>query len=93
MASPATGTDTIDGAVHVHSGKVRDLYAVGDDLLLMVASDRISAFDWVLPTQIPDKGAILTGLTLDEERLDAVCRPERYLERLSGVFDRVRALT
>ena len=49
---------------HVHSGKVRDLYAVGDDLLLMVASDRISAFDWVLPTQIPDKGAILTGLTL-----------------------------
>ena len=49
---------------HVHSGKVRDLYAVGDDQLLMVASDRISAFDWVLPTVIPDKGAILTGLTL-----------------------------
>jgi len=48
---------------HVHSGKVRDLYAVGDDLL-MVASDRISAFDWVLPTEIPDKGAVLTGLTL-----------------------------
>jgi phosphoribosylaminoimidazole-succinocarboxamide synthase len=49
---------------HLHSGKVRDLYATGDDLLLMVASDRISAFDWVLPTEIPDKGAILTGLTL-----------------------------
>ena len=49
---------------HIHSGKVRDLYAVGDDQLLMVASDRISAFDWVLPTEIPDKGAILTGLTL-----------------------------
>jgi phosphoribosylaminoimidazole-succinocarboxamide synthase len=49
---------------HLHSGKVRDLYAAGDDLLLMVASDRISAFDWVLPTEIPDKGAILTGLTL-----------------------------
>jgi phosphoribosylaminoimidazole-succinocarboxamide synthase len=49
---------------HLHSGKVRDLYDVGDDLLLMVASDRISAFDWVLPTEIPDKGAILTGLTL-----------------------------
>src|SRR3954454_2260778 len=49
---------------HLHSGKVRDLYAVGDDQLLMVASDRISAFDWVLPTEIPDKGAILTGLTL-----------------------------
>ena len=49
---------------HLHSGKVRDLYAAGDDQLLMVASDRISAFDWVLPTEIPDKGAILTGLTL-----------------------------
>src|SRR3954470_15274490 len=49
---------------HVHSGKVRDLYAVGDDLLLMVASDRISAFDYVLPTLIPDKGAVLTGLSL-----------------------------
>jgi phosphoribosylaminoimidazole-succinocarboxamide synthase len=48
---------------HVHSGKVRDLYAV-DDLLLLVASDRISAFDYVLPTAIPDKGAILTQLSL-----------------------------
>jgi len=49
---------------HVHSGKVRELYALDDGLLLMVASDRISAFDWVLPTEIPDKGAVLTGLTL-----------------------------
>jgi phosphoribosylaminoimidazole-succinocarboxamide synthase len=49
---------------HLHAGKVRELYAVGDDRLLMVATDRISAFDWVLPTPIPDKGAILTGLTL-----------------------------
>ena len=47
----------------VHSGKVRDLYAIGDDLLL-VASDRISAFDYILETQIPDKGAILTQLSL-----------------------------
>jgi phosphoribosylaminoimidazole-succinocarboxamide synthase len=49
---------------HLHSGKVRDLYDAGDGLLLMVASDRISAFDHVLSTQIPDKGAILTGLSL-----------------------------
>ena len=49
---------------HVHSGKVRELFSVGDDMLLLVASDRISAFDWVLPTEIPDKGAILTALTL-----------------------------
>jgi phosphoribosylaminoimidazole-succinocarboxamide synthase len=47
----------------VHSGKVRDLYAVGGDLLL-VASDRISAFDYILETQIPDKGVILTQLSL-----------------------------
>ena len=48
----------------MHSGKVRDLYAVGDDRVLMVASDRISAFDYILPTEIPDKGAILTALSL-----------------------------
>ncbi len=47
----------------VRSGKVRDLYAVDDDRLLMVASDRISAFDVVLPTAIPDKGRVLTGLS------------------------------
>jgi phosphoribosylaminoimidazole-succinocarboxamide synthase len=50
--------------LHVHSGKVRELFVVGDDLLLMVASDRISAFDYVLPTEIPDKGAVLTALSL-----------------------------
>jgi phosphoribosylaminoimidazole-succinocarboxamide synthase len=44
-------------------GKVRDIYEAGDDLL-MVASDRISAFDSVLPTDIPDKGRVLTALTL-----------------------------
>ena len=48
----------------VHSGKVRDLYAVGDDQLVLVASDRMSAYDVVLPTEIPDKGAVLTGLSL-----------------------------
>jgi phosphoribosylaminoimidazole-succinocarboxamide synthase len=47
----------------VRSGKVRDLYAIGDDRLLLVASDRLSAFDVVLPTEIPDKGRVLTGLS------------------------------
>jgi phosphoribosylaminoimidazole-succinocarboxamide synthase len=47
----------------VRAGKVRDLYRVGDDRLLLVASDRLSAFDVVLPTPIPDKGRILTGLS------------------------------
>ena len=47
----------------VHRGKVRDVYQVGDDYLLLVATDRISAFDCVMPTAIPHKGAILTGIS------------------------------
>jgi phosphoribosylaminoimidazole-succinocarboxamide synthase len=49
-------------AVHLGSGKVRELYALDDERLLLVASDRISTFDVVLPTAIPDKGRVLTGL-------------------------------
>ncbi|MGH3325184.1 MAG: phosphoribosylaminoimidazolesuccinocarboxamide synthase, partial [Streptomyces sp.] len=54
----------VPGLLHLHTGKVRDLYrnAAGD--LVMVASDRVSAYDWVLPTEIPDKGRILTQLSL-----------------------------
>ncbi|HEX3298137.1 MAG TPA: phosphoribosylaminoimidazolesuccinocarboxamide synthase [Nocardioides sp.] len=54
----------IDGATHLHSGKVRDLYALADGRLLMVASDRISAFDHILDSTIPDKGEILTRMSL-----------------------------
>jgi len=54
----------IEGAEHVHSGKVRDLYRLPGGRLLMVASDRISAFDFVLETRIPDKGAVLTQMSL-----------------------------
>jgi len=50
-------------ATHVASGKVRELYALDSDRLLLVASDRISTFDVVLPTEIPDKGRVLTGLS------------------------------
>ncbi len=50
-------------AVHVASGKVREIYAVDDERLLLVASDRISTFDVVLGTPIPDKGRVLTGLS------------------------------
>jgi phosphoribosylaminoimidazole-succinocarboxamide synthase len=50
-------------AVHVASGKVRELYALDDERLLLVASDRVSVFDVVLPTEIPDKGRVLTGLS------------------------------
>ncbi|MSO57922.1 MAG: phosphoribosylaminoimidazolesuccinocarboxamide synthase [Thermoleophilia bacterium] len=50
-------------AVHLGSGKVRELYAADGGRLLLVASDRISTFDVVLPTEIPDKGRVLTGLS------------------------------
>ena len=50
-------------AVHLASGKVREIYALDEDRLLLVASDRISTFDVVLPTPIPDKGCALTGLS------------------------------
>jgi phosphoribosylaminoimidazole-succinocarboxamide synthase len=52
-----------EAAVHVGSGKVRELYELEDDRLLLVASDRISTFDVVLPTEIPDNGRVLTGLS------------------------------
>jgi phosphoribosylaminoimidazole-succinocarboxamide synthase len=48
---------------HVYSGKVRDIYDAGDDRLLMVASDRLSAFDVVMAEPIPNKGRVLTGMT------------------------------
>jgi phosphoribosylaminoimidazole-succinocarboxamide synthase len=54
----------IEGAEHVHSGKVRDLYRLPGGELLMVASDRISAYDFVLESTIPDKGAVLTQMSL-----------------------------
>ena len=53
-----------DGLTHLHSGKVRDLYRTEDGLLVMVASDRISAFDHILETPIPDKGRILTAMAV-----------------------------
>ncbi|MET7540375.1 phosphoribosylaminoimidazolesuccinocarboxamide synthase [Streptomyces sp. NPDC055059] len=54
----------VPGLVHLHTGKVRDLYRNEAGDLVMVASDRMSAYDWVLPTPIPDKGRVLTQLSL-----------------------------
>ncbi len=51
------------GLTHVHSGKVRDIYAIGDDRLLMVTSDRLSAFDVVMAEPIPHKGRVLTAMS------------------------------
>jgi len=52
-----------EAAVHVASGKVREIFRLDEERLLLVASDRISVFDVVLPTAIPDKGRVLTGLS------------------------------
>ena len=57
------------GQTHVYHGKVRDVYSIGEDLLVMVASDRISAFDHVLPKGIPHKGQVLNQIA--EHFLDA----------------------
>jgi phosphoribosylaminoimidazole-succinocarboxamide synthase len=57
-------TSAPDGLTSLHSGKVRDLYRLPDGRLLMVASDRISAFDYVLDSTIPDKGRVLTAMTV-----------------------------
>jgi len=54
---------TGEQAQHLASGKVREIFALGDDRVLLVASDRVSVFDVVLPTEIPDKGRVLTGIS------------------------------
>ena len=63
----------IDGLTHLRSGKVRDLYDVDAEHLLLVASDRVSTFDVVHPTPVPDKGRVLTGLS------------RFWFERLGGI--------
>jgi phosphoribosylaminoimidazole-succinocarboxamide synthase len=70
---PAPDYDLPEGYRHVYSGKVRDLFETPDGRMLFVASDRISAYDWVLPTPIPDKGRILTAMSL------------WWFDRLSGI--------
>jgi phosphoribosylaminoimidazole-succinocarboxamide synthase len=63
-AAGAPVAPVIEGWTHIRTGKVRDLYSNDEGEILLVASDRISAFDWVLPSEIPNKGAILTQLSL-----------------------------
>src|SRR5438309_753661 len=61
-AAPVVETTLADLEL-IRRGKVRDVYAVDEVLLLIVATDRVSAFDCVLPTPIPDKGKVLTALS------------------------------
>ena len=67
--------DATPALPHLYSGKVRELYEVGHDALLMVASDRVSVFDVVLPDEIPDKGRVLTGAVA------VLVRPDRRHRR------------
>jgi phosphoribosylaminoimidazole-succinocarboxamide synthase len=73
---------------HVGSGKVRELFAVGDDRLLLVASDRISAYDVVLPQAIPDKGKVLTALSdFWFDQMAGVCPNHRISVSASDISD------
>jgi phosphoribosylaminoimidazole-succinocarboxamide synthase len=85
----------LPGVARLASGKVRDRYVVGDQLLL-VASDRVSAYDVVLPTPIPDKGAVLTAMSdfwfahLDVPNHRITCDPARFPLELAPVAEQVR---
>ncbi len=79
----------LEGLELLAQGKVRDIYAVGEEHLLLVASDRISTYDSVHPTPIPDKGKVLTGLSVFWfERTRAICR--NHLVSFTDVPDAVR---
>ena len=73
----------------LHRGKVREMYDLGDDLL-MVASDRISTYDAVHPTDIPDKGKVLTGLSVLWFGLTEDVVPNHMLSATDGVPDEAR---
>ena len=80
---------------HLYSGKVRDLYEVDDELMLMVASDRLSAYDVVMNEPIPDKGRVLTGLTdywvnefSDVPSALVSCDPRVIDQTVVGFYDR-----
>ena len=80
-AMPSTITTTSLAELPVRRGKVRDIYDLGDTLLL-VSTDRISAFDWVLPSGIPDKGRVLTQLSrFWFERFQGHAEPHDFVRR------------
>jgi phosphoribosylaminoimidazole-succinocarboxamide synthase len=85
----STAETTLDGLELVASGKVREIYRAGEGRLLMVASDRVSTYDVVHPTPIPDKGKVLAGLSAFWfERTEHVC--PNHLLSYTDVPDEVR---
>ncbi|WP_210495642.1 phosphoribosylaminoimidazolesuccinocarboxamide synthase [Patulibacter sp. SYSU D01012] len=81
---------SLDGLPLIARGKVRDLYAVGDDRLLLVASDRVSTYDVVHPNPIPGKGAVLTGVSAFWFAQTADLVPNHVVSYTDGVPDEVR---
>ena len=63
MPAPVVYRTELTGLARIHEGKVRDIYALDDDTMLIVTTDRLSAFDVVLPDPIPDKGRVLNGIS------------------------------
>src|SRR5256886_15101833 len=63
MPAPVVYRTELSGLARIHEGKVRDIYALDDDAMLIVTTDRLSAFDVVLPDPIPDKGRVLNGIS------------------------------
>ncbi len=87
-------SSSLEATLHVGSGKVRELYALDDGRLLLVASDRISTFDVVLPTEIPDKGRVLTGLSAYWfARTEEICPNHLIGLRRDGRSSKCRRLT
>ena len=96
MSQPAVSTVELD-LPHLSSGKVRELFDLGGDGLLFVASDRISAYDVVMPQAIPDKGRLLTGMSIFWFGATSDICPNHFISATStdlprAVRDQVEAL-
>src|SRR5438105_7862446 len=63
IPAPVFDRNELTGLARIHEGKVHDIYALDDDTMLIVTTDRLSAFDVVLPDPIPDKGRVLNGIS------------------------------
>ena len=82
-----TSTDfTFENQKAVYKGKVRDVYTIGDDLLVMVATDRLSAFDVILPKGIPYKGQILNQIASENLELTRDIVPNWLLATLTPMY-------
>jgi len=89
LDSVSTAESTLEGLELVASGKVREIYRAGEERLLIVASDRVSTYDVVHPTPVPDKGKVLTGLSAFWfERTEDIC--PNHLVSFTDVPDEVR---